>query len=67
MQVPLLDLKGQYAPLRAEIEAAIRQICDEQRFILGPKVGASRRRSPSIHRRSMASASRRAPMRCCSR
>ena len=38
MQVPLLDLKGQYAPLRAEIETAIRQICDEQRFILGPKV-----------------------------
>jgi hypothetical protein len=29
MQVPLLDLKGQYAPLRAEIEAAIRAVCDE--------------------------------------
>ena len=38
MQVPLLDLKGQYAPLRAEIEAAIRQVCDEQRFVLGPRV-----------------------------
>jgi dTDP-4-amino-4,6-dideoxygalactose transaminase len=40
MQVPLLDLKGQYAPLRAEIEAAIRQVCDEQRFVLGPNVAA---------------------------
>ncbi|HVY64805.1 MAG TPA: DegT/DnrJ/EryC1/StrS family aminotransferase [Gammaproteobacteria bacterium] len=38
MQVPLLDLKEQYAPLRAEIEAAIRQVCDEQRFVLGPNV-----------------------------
>ncbi len=38
MQVPLLDLKGQYAPLRAEIEQAIRDICDEQRFVLGPRV-----------------------------
>ena len=47
MQVPLLDLKGQYAPLRAEIETAIRQVCDEQRFVLGPTSrrarGASRR------------------------
>jgi len=39
MQVPLLDLKGQYAPLRAEIEQAIAQVCNEQRFVLGPKVG----------------------------
>jgi dTDP-4-amino-4,6-dideoxygalactose transaminase len=38
MQVPLLDLKGQYAPLRAKIEQAIREVCDEQRFVLGPRV-----------------------------
>jgi dTDP-4-amino-4,6-dideoxygalactose transaminase len=38
MQVPLLDLKGQYRPLRAEIESAIREVCDEQRFVLGPRV-----------------------------
>src|SRR6185436_12943625 len=38
MQVPLLDLKGQYAPLRADIETAIREVCDEQRFVLGPRV-----------------------------
>ncbi len=47
MQVPLLDLKGQYAPLRAEIETAIREVCDEQRFVLGPQSrrarGAGRR------------------------
>jgi dTDP-4-amino-4,6-dideoxygalactose transaminase len=40
MQVPLLDLKAQYAPLRTEIEAAIRAVCDEQRFVLGPRVSA---------------------------
>jgi dTDP-4-amino-4,6-dideoxygalactose transaminase len=40
MQVPLLDLKLQYAPLRTEIEGAIREICDSQRFILGPQVTA---------------------------
>jgi dTDP-4-amino-4,6-dideoxygalactose transaminase len=38
MQVPLLDLKGQYAPLRTEIERAIREVCDSQRFVLGPRV-----------------------------
>ena len=38
MKVPLLDLKGQYAPLRVEIEAAIREVCDSQRFVLGPNV-----------------------------
>jgi len=37
-KVPLLDLKGQYAPLRAEIEQAIREVCDSQRFVLGPRV-----------------------------
>lgn len=38
--VPLLDLTGQYAPLREEILAAITRVCDSQRFILGPEVEA---------------------------
>jgi dTDP-4-amino-4,6-dideoxygalactose transaminase len=38
--VPLLDLSGQYAPLRADILAAITRVCDSQRFILGPEVDA---------------------------
>ena len=38
MQVPLLDLRAQYAPLKPAIMAAIEEICDSQRFILGPKV-----------------------------
>jgi hypothetical protein len=45
MQVPLLDLKGQYAPLRTEIEAAIREVCDAQRFVLGPRVAELERRA----------------------
>lgn len=38
--VPLLDLKSQYAPLRFEIEAVMKEVCDSQYFILGPKVDA---------------------------
>jgi dTDP-4-amino-4,6-dideoxygalactose transaminase len=38
MQVPLLDLKPQYAPLAAEIQSVIERICASQGFILGPAV-----------------------------
>src|SRR3984893_8737542 len=38
MQVPLLDLKPQYRPVAAEIEAAIEKVCANQHFILGPGV-----------------------------
>jgi dTDP-4-amino-4,6-dideoxygalactose transaminase len=38
MQVPLLDLRAQYAPLKAEIESALREVCDSQQFVLGPRV-----------------------------
>src|SRR5271170_7129831 len=40
MHVPLLDLKPQYAPLAAEIQAAIAAVCASQHFILGPAVKA---------------------------
>jgi dTDP-4-amino-4,6-dideoxygalactose transaminase len=38
MQVPLLDLKPQYQPLAAQIQAAIGKVCASQQFILGPAV-----------------------------
>jgi len=38
MQVPLLDLKPQYQPLEAQIQAVIAQVCASQWFILGPAV-----------------------------
>jgi len=38
MQVPLLDLKPQYQPLEAEIQAVIQKVCASQWFILGPAV-----------------------------
>ncbi len=38
MQVPLLDLKPQYAPLAAELQAVIARVCASQHFILGPAV-----------------------------
>ncbi|HLG30473.1 MAG TPA: DegT/DnrJ/EryC1/StrS family aminotransferase [Candidatus Brocadiales bacterium] len=40
MVVPLLDLKAQYKTLRAEIRAAIDEVCESQQFILGPQVKA---------------------------
>jgi len=39
-EVPLLDLKAQYAPIRLEILAGIDRICESQCFILGPEVAA---------------------------
>jgi dTDP-4-amino-4,6-dideoxygalactose transaminase len=38
MQVPLLDLKPQYAPLAAEIQSVLEKVCASQGFILGPAV-----------------------------
>ena len=40
MNIPLLDLKAQFQPLREEILAAIQTVCDEQGFVLGPRVVA---------------------------
>lgn len=37
--VPLLDLKAQYAPIKAEIRAVIDEVCDSQMFVLGKWVG----------------------------
>src|SRR5271168_2142576 len=36
--VPLLDLKAQYAQIRAEVLPVIEQVCASQRFILGEHV-----------------------------
>ncbi len=38
MNVPLLDLKAQYAKIRTEVEASIAEVFESQHFILGPKV-----------------------------
>jgi dTDP-4-amino-4,6-dideoxygalactose transaminase len=40
MNVPLLDLTKQYASFADDVNAAIRKVVDEQRFILGPGVDA---------------------------
>lgn len=40
MNIPLLDLRAQFQPLRTEIMAAVQTVCDEQGFILGPRVVA---------------------------
>jgi dTDP-4-amino-4,6-dideoxygalactose transaminase len=38
VRVPLLDLRAQYAAIRAEIEPVLLQLCETQGFILGPEV-----------------------------
>jgi dTDP-4-amino-4,6-dideoxygalactose transaminase len=38
MNVPLLDLKAQYATIKAEVDAAVAAVLESQHFILGPKV-----------------------------
>ena len=38
MNVPLLDLKAQYRTIRSEVLTTIETVCDEQGFILGPRV-----------------------------
>ena len=43
MQVPLLDLKAQYATLRDEARAAVDRVLESQYFILGPEVEALER------------------------
>lgn len=40
MNIPMVDLKGQYETLKNEIDAAILQALGETRFILGPNVQA---------------------------
>lgn len=36
MGIPLMNIQAQYGPLRAEIDAAIGEVLDTGRFILGP-------------------------------
>ena len=38
MNVPLIDLQAQYAPIRDELIAAVTRVCDGQQFILGREV-----------------------------
>ena len=38
MNVPLLDLKAQYKSIKSEVMTVIEAVCDEQGFILGPRV-----------------------------
>lgn len=39
-EVPLLDLKLQYASIKQEIDEAMHQVVDSQYFVLGPEVAA---------------------------
>jgi dTDP-4-amino-4,6-dideoxygalactose transaminase len=38
MAVPLIDIKRQYAPIRAEVDRALKEVMDHGQFILGPEL-----------------------------
>ena len=38
MNIPILDLKAQYATIRAEVQKAVDEVLESQMFILGPKL-----------------------------
>ena len=38
MHVPLLDLKAQFQSIRQEVLTAIEEVCQDQGFVLGPRV-----------------------------
>src|SRR5690606_6078994 len=40
VNIPLVDLKAQYAALRPEVDAAMQRVLDTTAFILGPDVKA---------------------------
>lgn len=40
MKIPLLDLKGQYGSIRAEVDETIKKVIDAQDFILGEEVAS---------------------------
>jgi dTDP-4-amino-4,6-dideoxygalactose transaminase len=40
LKVPLLDLKTQFQAIKSEIVQVVEAVCDEQGFILGPRVAA---------------------------
>jgi dTDP-4-amino-4,6-dideoxygalactose transaminase len=39
LAVPMLDFSREFAEIREEVLAAIAEVCESQRFILGPEVG----------------------------
>jgi dTDP-4-amino-4,6-dideoxygalactose transaminase len=38
VNVPLLDLKAQYREIKAEVSAVMEAVCEEQGFVLGPRL-----------------------------
>jgi hypothetical protein len=64
IDVPLLDLKGQYQSIRADIDAAVARVIESQYFILGPEVAALEQEIAAYSGAAHGSACRRAPTRC---
>ena len=64
MNVPLLDLKAQYAAIKADVDAAIEEVMESQHFILGPKVEQCEQAIAHYSSARTESASRRAATRC---
>jgi dTDP-4-amino-4,6-dideoxygalactose transaminase len=48
MQVPLLDLKGQYAKIKQDVIAVVSEVLDSQRCVFGPKIEELEKRIAEI-------------------
>ena len=48
MEIPLLNLKLQYAQIKDEVKSAIDEVLESQQFIFGPKVEAFEREIAKI-------------------
>ena len=53
-QIPLIDVKAQYAPLIPQIKAAIDEVLEGGQFVFGPNVGAFEEEAAALPRRSQA-------------
>ena len=53
MNVPLLDLKAQYRVIKQEVMSAIEAVCDEQGFVLGPRVVGVRGSDGTVYRQPL--------------
>ena len=53
MNVPLLDLKAQYRVIKAEVLSAMEAVCDEQGFVLGPRVSAFEEATAAVYRQPL--------------
>ncbi len=62
-EIPMLDLRAQYAAIGNEVRAALGEVLESQQFVLGPQLSALEHELAQYCGRGTASAWLRAPTR----